>query len=54
LANQLEEARTLLVTINERVPDYRLDDFLRAFRFDETAEAMYRTGARRLGLTLSR
>jgi DNA-binding SARP family transcriptional activator/tetratricopeptide (TPR) repeat protein len=50
LADQLDEARTLLTSIRERVPDYGLDDFMRAFRFDQAGEAMFRTSARRLGL----
>jgi len=37
-------------SIRERVPDYGLDDFMRAFRFDQAGEAMFRTSARRLGL----
>jgi hypothetical protein len=50
LADQLDEARTLLASIRERVPGYRLDDFMQTFRFDEAGEAMFRAGARRLGL----
>jgi Flp pilus assembly protein TadD len=50
LADQLDEARTLLASIHERVPGYGLDDFLRAFRFDQTGEAVFRAGAQRLGL----
>jgi tetratricopeptide (TPR) repeat protein len=50
LADRLLEARSALATIRERVPNYELDDFLRAFRFEVAAEAMYRVGAQRLGL----
>jgi len=50
LADQLGEARTLLASIRERVPGYALDDFMRAFRFDQAGESMFRAAARRLGL----
>jgi len=50
LADQLDEARTVLASIRERVPGYRLDDFMQAFQLDEAGEAAFRTGARRLGL----
>jgi len=50
LAGRLDAARTLVATIHQRVPGYRIDDFLSAFRFAEDAEALIRRAAKVIGL----
>jgi tetratricopeptide (TPR) repeat protein len=50
LANRREEARTLIASIHRTRPDYRVDDFLAAFQFEPDAVALYRKGAKRIGM----
>ena len=50
LAERHEEARALLASIRRTRPDYRVDHFLAAFQFEPDAVALYRKGAKRLGL----
>ena len=50
LAGRLDEARGFTALIHKSIPQYRLDDFLTAFRFSPDAAATFRTGARRIGL----
>ncbi|MDX8433063.1 transcriptional regulator [Mesorhizobium abyssinicae] len=50
LAGRQDEARTFAAAIRKTLPDYRADDFIATFRFDRDAEAMFRHGARRIGL----
>jgi DNA-binding SARP family transcriptional activator/TolB-like protein len=50
LADRREEARALLTSIRRTRPAYRVDDFLAAFQFEPEAVALYRKGAKRLGL----
>jgi DNA-binding SARP family transcriptional activator len=50
LAGRLEEARTFAAAIRSRVPDYRTDDFLRAFRFEDGVQALLREAGARVGL----
>src|SRR5262245_51434038 len=50
LADRREEARALLASIRRTRPHYRVDDFLAAFQFEPDAVALYRKGAKRLGL----
>jgi DNA-binding SARP family transcriptional activator/TolB-like protein len=50
LAGSLDEARTHAATVRRTLPQYRLADFLRAFRFDPDGEALFREGAKRLGM----
>ncbi|TGQ74973.1 MAG: transcriptional regulator [Mesorhizobium sp.] len=50
LAGRLDEARGFAAAIRRTLPDYRADDFIGTFRFDPDAEALFRQGARRIGL----
>ncbi|WP_246681376.1 BTAD domain-containing putative transcriptional regulator [Mesorhizobium sp. B2-3-14] len=50
LAGRLEEARGFAAAIRKTLPDYRADDFIATFRFEPDAEALFRQGARRIGL----
>jgi DNA-binding SARP family transcriptional activator len=50
LAGRLDEARTFSAAIRKTLPQYRADDFIGAFHFDADAEALFRQGARRIGL----
>jgi hypothetical protein len=49
LAERLEEARALVARLRSRLPTYRVDDFLRAFRFMPETERLFRRSARRIG-----
>jgi hypothetical protein len=51
LAGRLEEARGFAAGIRKTRPDYRSDDFLSTFQFPPDAAALFREGARRIGLT---
>lgn len=51
LAGRLDEARGFAAAIRKTLPDYRADDFIGTFRFDPDAEALFRQGARRIGLS---
>jgi DNA-binding SARP family transcriptional activator len=50
LAGRVDEAFTLRASIHRAVPSYRIDNFLAAFRLSPDAEALFRAGARRIGL----
>jgi len=50
LAGRLDEARGFAAAIRRTLPDYRADDFIGTFRFDPDAVALFRQGARRIGL----
>lgn len=50
LAGSLDEARAYGVAIRKTLPRYGIDDFLRAFRLDEQGVALFREGARRIGM----
>jgi DNA-binding SARP family transcriptional activator/TolB-like protein len=50
LAGQLDEARQCAARLRAARPDYTLADFLAAFHFDAAGEALFRAGARRVGL----
>jgi thioredoxin-like negative regulator of GroEL len=50
LAGRLDEARAMLATIRKTAPDYRVDDLLATFRFAPDAAALFRKGAKRLGI----
>ena len=50
LADRREEARVLVASIHRTRPNYRVDDFLAAFQFDPDAVALYREGAKRVGM----
>jgi hypothetical protein len=50
LAGRLEEARGYASGILKTRPDYRADDFLATFHFPPDAAALFREGARRIGL----
>ena len=51
LAGRLDEAQTYAAAIRKALPKYTVDDYLRAFRFDEHGAALFRKGAKRLGMT---
>src|SRR6185369_11498055 len=50
LAGRLDEARGFAAAIRKTLPNYSSDDFIGTFRFDPDAAALFRQGARRLGL----
>jgi TolB-like protein/Flp pilus assembly protein TadD len=50
LAGRLEEARAVATLIHKTRPSYRADDFLTAFQFAPADAALFREGARRIGL----
>ena len=50
LAGRLDEAHGFTASIHRSLPQYRVDDFLAAFRFAPDAVALFRTGAQRTGL----
>jgi len=50
LAGRLDEARSHMVAIHKRFPGYRVDDFLTAMQFAPEGAALFREGAKRLGV----
>ncbi|UDL87287.1 transcriptional regulator [Mesorhizobium sp. PAMC28654] len=50
LAGRLDEARGFAATIRRTLPHYCADDFIGTFRFEPDAAALFRQGARRIGL----
>ncbi|RWM30914.1 BTAD domain-containing putative transcriptional regulator [Mesorhizobium sp.] len=50
LAGRQDEARNFAAAIRKTLPDYRADDFIATFRFDRDAEALFRNGAKLIGL----
>jgi DNA-binding SARP family transcriptional activator/TolB-like protein len=50
LAGALDEARGYAAAVREALPEYGIADFLRAFRFDLQGEALFRKGAKRIGM----
>ncbi|MBN9547888.1 MAG: transcriptional regulator [Alphaproteobacteria bacterium] len=50
LAGRQDEAQSFAATIRNTLPNYRADDFIATFRFDRDAEALFRNGARLIGL----
>jgi DNA-binding SARP family transcriptional activator len=50
LAGRLDEARNFSAALRKTLPNYCADDFIGTFRFEPDAEAMFRQGARRIGL----
>jgi len=51
LANRIPEANVYAKKIRERVPNYAMADFLGAFRYSPDAEAMFKLGAKKIGLS---
>ncbi|MGX5850123.1 transcriptional regulator [Mesorhizobium sp. PL10] len=51
LAGRLDEAKTFAAAIRKALPDYSTDDFIGTFRFDPDATALYKLGAKRIGLS---
>lgn len=49
LAGRLDEARSHLAAIRRSLPHYGIADFFTAMRFSPADEALFRTGARRIG-----
>lgn len=50
LAGRLDEARGFAAAIRRALPHYSSEDFIGTFRFEPDAEALFRQGARRIGL----
>ena len=50
LAGSLDEARSYAAAIRRTLPRYGIADFLGAFRFDGEGAALFRKGARRVGM----
>jgi tetratricopeptide (TPR) repeat protein len=50
VAGRLEEARAFVALIHKSQPQYRVDDFLSAFHFTSEAAALFRKGAKRIGI----
>jgi len=50
LGGSLDQARAWAATLRRAHPGYGIGDFLAAFRFDPPGEALFRRGARRLGM----
>jgi hypothetical protein len=50
LAGRLDEARGFVALIHKVQPHYDIKDFLAAFRLSGDAEALFRKGARRIGI----
>jgi DNA-binding SARP family transcriptional activator/Flp pilus assembly protein TadD len=50
LAGRVEEANAYKARIRERVPNYAMADFLAAFRYSPDAEAIFKKGAKRIGI----
>jgi tetratricopeptide (TPR) repeat protein len=51
LTGSLAEARTYAAAIKKRLPRYAFADFLAAFQFDSHGAALFKKGAKRIGLT---
>ena len=50
LAGSLDEARVHAAAIHKTLPRYGIADFLQAFRFDSEGAALFRKGAKRIGM----
>lgn len=50
LAGRLSEARSFAAALRKMLPNYCADDFIGTFRFEPAAEALFRQGAKRIGL----
>lgn len=50
LAGSLDRAGSYAAEIHQALPDYRVNDFLTAFRFDPQGTALFRQGAARIGM----
>jgi DNA-binding SARP family transcriptional activator len=50
LAGSLDRARDYAAAIHRTLPGYSVADFLRAFRFDPHGAALFREGAKRIGM----
>ena len=50
LAGRLDEARAFAASIRKVLPQYSADDFIGTFRFTPDAAALFRQGAKRIGL----
>jgi hypothetical protein len=50
LAGSLDEARAHAAKVRRMIPQYVIADLLGAFRFDSHGAALFRQGARRIGM----
>lgn len=51
LAGRADEGRACAAAIHKTLPHYTIDDFMMAMQFDRDGEALFREGAKRIGLT---
>jgi tetratricopeptide (TPR) repeat protein len=51
LAGSLDQARTQAAAVHRKSPHYGVTDLLAAFRFDARGQALFREGARLVGMT---
>jgi len=51
MADRLEEARVIVASVRQTHPEYHIDDFMAAFRFEPKEVALFRKAAKRLGYT---
>jgi DNA-binding SARP family transcriptional activator/tetratricopeptide (TPR) repeat protein len=51
LAGRVEEAKTYAAAIRKTLPAYSAEDFIETFRFDRDARALFKLGAKRIGLS---
>jgi len=50
LAGSFDETRAHAIALRKVMPRYTCDDFIAAFRFDPHGEALFRKGARLIGM----
>jgi DNA-binding SARP family transcriptional activator len=50
MADRLDEARGFAALVHKTLPEYGIENFLAAFRLSADAEALFREGARRIGI----
>jgi hypothetical protein len=50
LADRRDEARAYMASIHKKLPRYRIDDFLTAMQFAPESAALFREGAKRIGI----
>lgn len=50
LADRNDEARAFIASLRKTLPQYRIDDFFAAFHFPQDSAAVFREGAKRIGM----
>ncbi len=51
IADRIDEAQVIVASVRQTNPEYRIDHFMAAFRFDPKEAALFRKAAKRLGYT---